>query len=121
MIWIAVICILSFIPGNQLPEMDFNWISPDTLAHIFMYLILSFLGTCVLIRNKMNQIKFWLYIVVILTCILFGYLVEIIQGRYIPGRFYDNHDIVSNSIGTIFGTLLSAGVWKKLVKTSDIV
>jgi len=46
--------------------------------------------------------------------IVFGILIECIQGVYVPGRVFDIADIIANSIGDLLGVCLLFSLWKKL-------
>jgi len=84
-----------------------TWISPDTLAHLIMYSILSWSLLLGFIKRekKMNQSIIRLYGGVILVGFLFGTAIEIIQGTLIYRRHFDVVDIVANFFGTIFGVI----------------
>ncbi len=63
----------------------------------------------------MNLLIFRVYTVIVLMAILFGYIVELIQGSLISGRYFDPADIVANSIGTFFGVLFYHWIGRKLI------
>ncbi len=110
--WLMVVLVLSFIPGDQLPEVKIEWLEIDTVVHIGMYLGLSFLMLIGFfhVKNELFRIQV-LYSVVI--CIMIGFLVELIQGYYIPNRFFSWRDVVANGLGSILGFLIFAIYRKK--------
>ncbi len=118
--WAFAICILSLIPGDQLPNFQFDLISIDTFAHLVMYSVLAFLQLFGLRprekENKMNQSKFRLYGWVILIGISFGLVIELIQGNYIYRRYFDIYDLWANFFGTIFGAVLFSLIGIKFIK-----
>jgi len=67
------------------------------------------------IEKKLNLSNLKLYLIVLLAGIAIGIFVELIQGNYIPKRYYDTEDILVNSIGTIFGGLGYTLIGRKLV------
>lgn len=66
-------------------------------------------------EKKMNLSNLRLYIGIVLAGIIIGYSVELIQGNFIYRRYYDNEDIVVNSIGTVFGAISYTLIGRKLV------
>ena len=106
-LWSLIILVLSLMPGDRIPDLTLTWISPDTLAHLIMYSILSWSLLLGFIKRekKMNQSIIRLYGGVILAGFLFGTAIEIIQGTLIYRRHFDVVDIVANFFGTIFGAI----------------
>ncbi|MFD1553792.1 hypothetical protein DNU06_09615 [Putridiphycobacter roseus] len=104
-IWLVVISFLSLLPGDRLPEIKFEWFKIDTMVHIIMYTVLSFLmlfGFCFK-KNEPFRRKA-LYIVVV--CIIFGFGIEIIQGSLIRNRFFSWKDFIANNLGVFTGMLI---------------
>ena len=66
-------------------------------------------------EKKLNLSNIRVYLGVVLAGILIGYSVELIQGNFIYRRYYDNEDVVINSIGTIFGVISYTLIGRKLV------
>jgi glycopeptide antibiotics resistance protein len=110
-----VIAILSFIPGNQLPEIKLNLISIDTLAHFIMYAFLAYAMCLGGLKKNLNLSKPTLYLIILLVGIIYGTSIELIQGFYIYQRFFDTADIFANTVGTIFGVLAARLTSIKLV------
>lgn len=114
---------LSLVPGDQLPVLKIEWVSADTLAHLVMYGVLAILMLFGFEKSfaakheiKMNLFNIRLYIAVILTGIILGYLIELVQGNFIYGRFYDTKDVIVNIFGTIFGVSFYRWIGRKLIK-----
>ena len=115
-IWVLIISVLSFIPGNQLPEIEWEIISIDTVVHFGMYLMLSILlAFGFILKNKLNLSKLKMYLILVLVGIAFGTFVELVQGSFIYRRYFDLLDILANSIGSIVGMFLVALIGRKLV------
>ncbi len=121
-LWTLIIAVLSFTPGDQFPAYQFELVSIDTLAHLFMYFILAFLqldgfkSFSIARKNKMNLSDMNLYGWVILIGIGFGLMVELIQGNYIFRRYFDIYDLVANLFGTIFGVIMFRLTGIKFIK-----
>ena len=115
-IWLLIIFVLSFIPGDRLPEIEWESISVDTLAHFTMYSVLCFLMLFPFCTNNfLNLSKSSVYLRVILVSIAIGFIVELIQGNFIYRRYFDPKDIIINGFGTIFGVFMYHLISRKLV------
>ncbi|WP_027418050.1 VanZ family protein [Crocinitomix catalasitica] len=112
--WLGIIIVLSLFPGNKLPDVEFEWVKIDNIFHLGFYSILSFLMLLGFNGGeiKMNLSKTRLYIVIIIAGIVIGISLELMQEYLIPFRFYDIKDIIINSFGTVFGSI----IYNRLVK-----
>ena len=100
LMWAAIILILSITPGNYIPPVEFDLIAPDTIAHFVFYFVL----VCFMLTWKLNNSRdLSTFLSVLIITILYGFIIELIQGNLIPGRFYDVYDILFNSVGSVFG------------------
>ena len=97
-LWTLLIFILCFIPGGELPDVQVPFI--DKWAHVILFGIFSFLWLC---ANPTRNIIF--LIILLLITIFTGWLVEYIQGHYIPGRTLDDMDTLADSVGGFIGIL----------------
>ena len=103
--WAVLIAILSFIPGDRLPVIEWDLISVDTLVHFLMYATLSFSMILGGFKKNMNLSSFNLYLIILSAGIAYGTGIELIQGFFIYQRYFDPSDILANTIGTIFGAV----------------
>lgn len=102
-VWTGIILFLSITPGNYIPRVSFKIIDPSTFAHVFFYGVLIFL----MLKWKNPQLKqFKLWVTIFSITVLYGFLIELIQGNLIPGRFYDLYDIIANTFGSCLGLIL---------------
>ena len=99
------ISVLFFLPGSALPKED--WLSKiyfDKWVHVGLFCVLSFLSCwAFLLKNR----KDFLLLLVVTIC--YGFLVEVIQGYFVPNRSYDLGDLLADTTGSILGIL----VWVK--------
>jgi glycopeptide antibiotics resistance protein len=114
--WVLTIAWLSFIPGDQLPDITWDLISIDTLVHFGMYTVLAGLQFLAFFKPKMNLSRPWLYVLVALAGITFGFFVELVQGSFIYRRYFDWGDVVANTFGTVFGLVAMALTSRKYYK-----
>ena len=104
-VWIVIIGILSLLPGDKLPVIKFDWFEIDTLVHIFMYTILSFLMLIGFYFKKNEPfLRTALYIAV--ASMLIGLVIEILQGSVITNRFFSWKDFAANDLGVLMGMLI---------------
>jgi len=101
-IWLIIIFILSLTPGNQLPDIEFDWFKIDTAVHIIMYLLLAFLILIGFFHQK-NELSWQMGLCTIVATILTGLLIEFLQGSFIFQRYFSWGDFIANSAGTIAG------------------
>ena len=104
-LWAILILILSIMPGRDLPEV--NIVQIDKLVHMSFYLIL----TVLLVRGFFKQYTFpflknHAINVVVLIGVLYGIIIEIIQGAFTADRHFDLWDAFANSIGVMIGVII---------------
>jgi VanZ family protein len=104
-LWSLTILILSLLPGDKFPEIDFALFEIDKLVHFTLYFILAILMYYSFFKIK-NELLIKRIVVIIVTGVLFGAFIEIIQGTLITNRFFDQLDILANSLGTILGFII---------------
>lgn len=106
--WALFILIISLVPSDSLPE--FKWINilaPDKLGHILVYAILTILLNGGLQKQySQNKSRFKYAIWAFIASIVYGGLIETIQGTFLTDRFFDILDILANIIGCFLGFLV---------------
>jgi hypothetical protein len=102
--------VLFCIPGNTLPDEDWlGKISADKLIHVGLFAALvalwglPFVARVHLDANSrsVKSILIW----VVAVAVVYGIVIEIIQGAYIPNRSYSLADMVADAIGSVVGGL----------------
>ena len=110
--------ILKAIPnGAPMPLMqcelqDYDW--SDKVFHFIMYFILSLLLYLFNIKNNLNFEPFFF---VVLTGILLGLAIELIQDYFCIGRSFEFFDLIANLMGILSSYVLITFIYKK----SDIL
>jgi VanZ family protein len=99
------ILILSLLPGDKFPEIDFTLFQIDKVVHFLLYFILAILMYYSFFKIK-NELVIKRVVVIIVTGVLLGTLIEVIQGTLIPNRAFDQLDILANSLGTLLGFII---------------
>ena len=100
---LAIISILSLIPGKQLPESPIQY--ADIMVHVVMYLIMSM----VIFRESTKQyngLSIRLKTVIVLLLIVYGGVLEVLQETFIPGRYGSLSDFLANATGVLSGLLI---------------
>ena len=97
---LATVCLIQI---NGLSEVKIA--NADKYFHFLSYVILAFLWYITLfLKFKLNNSKSILYTIVI--CIMFGIIIEILQGRCTDTRQAEIYDVFANTLGVLFATLL---------------
>ena len=102
--WLTVIFVLSFLPGEKLPKIEFDLFKIDTLVHFIFYATLTYLMSFAFLSKKNEPLLNWI-VFIIATGILIGCFVEVIQGNFIKNRFFSVSDIFANTIGNLIGMI----------------
>lgn len=110
---ILVLSLASFPSLEYIPTIT-HW---DKFAHFLMYMVLTAVAMRDYDKENKKDKGNWRFL---LLCLFFplslGLITEVLQNYFIPGRFGDLYDWISNSLG-VFGGWLLFVVYKKLFKT----
>lgn len=98
-LWTLLILFLCFIPGQDLPRVNIPL--ADKWAHMVLFGIFTILWHRT-VRNGKGYYKLML----MLVAVFIGWLVEYVQGHYIPNRSQDNIDTLADGIGGAIGIVL---------------
>lgn len=94
--------IASLINLNGVPSLGSSF--DDKIYHVVAYFGLAFLWT---LYVKLYKSKKWLLLVFI-AAVFLGFILELLQYLVNTNRTYDTYDLIANSIGAVFGTLIAA-------------
>jgi VanZ family protein len=102
--WAIFILVVSTKVGVQIKTDFWGVLSPDKLAHAFVYALLCYLILYGLYKKKRltNATK----LLAFLLCSLYGLALEFVQFAFFPDRFFEWEDELANVIGTIFGLII---------------
>lgn len=93
-------------PHLRLPEVAFA----DKWSHLVAYMVLSGMLTLDLIRDK--RASLWVWLLGMVIPIVYGGVIELVQGAFFYPRTADWFDWVADIIGTLIGTSIVAGIWQ---------
>jgi VanZ family protein len=105
-LYLIIISVIFFLPGSAFPQESwFDKVYLDKWIHVGIFFTLAFIWLWALRYQAPNKILIFL--------ILYGLSVEVIQGLFISNRSFDLFDLLSDTIGSVAGILLSRGYIKK--------
>ncbi|WP_018630305.1 VanZ family protein [Niabella aurantiaca] len=113
--WIITIVLLT-LPGSAFPQEDiFSKIYFDKWIHIGMFSILVLLWNFWLMKKRgAGQRLYTPFVMISITALAYGILMEYIQKWYISNRSFDTGDIIADGTGAIIGLLASIYLYKKI-------
>ncbi len=97
----CLISVLFFIPNQDLPKVQISAL--DKIAHVLIYFILINLWMLYLyIKNDFQFNDKWI-LILLLSVLLYGIIIEILQGLLTISRSADILDVAANLIGSLIG------------------
>lgn len=119
-LWSLVVLGLYAVPGQDLEAMSF-WqaLSLDKLAHLVVFAILT-LAMAVGFRKqqKFQGLNERAFLYAILLGVIYGGVLELIQGATFEDRHTDVYDFVANAFGAILGIVIFRIIYgRKLSQT----
>lgn len=106
------ISVLFFIPNQDLPKVQISAL--DKIAHSFIYFILVNVWLLYLyIKNGFQFYNKWA-LILLLSVLLYGIIIEISQGLLTISRSADIFDVLANLIGSLIGIYFFKLVKNKL-------
>ena len=101
-VWTLIIFILCSTPGHFIPTTSWlELLSFDKFVHASIFFILSCLW--LIVGFKSNKLSLITVIFIILVCISYGGLLEIMQAKVFSERSGDWLDFIANSFGCLIG------------------
>lgn len=101
-LWTILIFLLCSTPGQYIPTT--NWLellSFDKFVHASIFFVLAGLWLVYFFRR--NKLSFFTTIIIIMFCITYGGLLEIMQARVFSHRSGDWLDFIANTFGSLMG------------------
>ena len=103
-VYTIALVIASLISLNGIPSLGSSF--DDKIYHVIAYLGLAFLWITYVKPFKKNNVL----IIVFLSVIMFGVVLELIQHQLNPNRTYDTYDLMANCLGVVLGTLIAVKI-----------
>lgn len=107
--WAALVVVLTLTPAAAMPEVPpWELLSFDTAAHAFVFLVLAALSVISARRQQAwPLLRRWAYPVLLVSCVGFGLLIELLQTTMHLGRHGEWSDGISDGLGAGAGLLLA--------------
>lgn len=106
--WALIILILCGIPGKDIPHISFlELLSFDKFVHagiFFVFIVLTIRGF--LLQTSFQKLQLSARTIAFLICVVYGGLMEVMQGTLFEDRSASLSDFIANSFGCIVGLLL---------------
>jgi len=103
--WVLFIGLLTLIPGNIIPDINWNFLSFDKIIHLTVFAILSFIGSIYFKHSDKKKTRSQPVFISFATAVLYGTLLEYLQ-TFIPQRGFDYADLTANIIGSLAGIVV---------------
>lgn len=101
--------VLFCLPGNEFPEKSwFEKIYLDKWVHVGLFAVLVLLWSLpmlhkIKVQSRVQKALIWTAV----AFVIYGIIIEVIQGRFIPNRTFGVDDMVANAIGCGLGFFLA--------------
>lgn len=104
------ISVLFFMPTGELPEVSFS--AADKLVHGLIYFILINLWAAFFYLKKNLHFNINWVSILFFSILLYGIIIEILQGLFTASRIADIFDVLANLIGSLLGILFFKSIKK---------
>lgn len=113
-LWAIVMLVLTLTPAKEMPRTpEWKFLSFDTAAHAGVFAVLAVLSWVALRQQRRwPALAQRAGLVVLLGCVLFGGLIEILQYVMHMGRQAEWSDLVGDSVGAALALLIVSGSWR---------
>lgn len=107
--WAALVLVLTLTPAEDMPAVPpWELLSFDTAAHALVFLVLAALAAFSARRQRRwPLLRRWAYAGLLLGCVVFGLLIEVLQMVMQLGRHGEWSDAISDALGTVAGLVLA--------------
>ena len=113
-LWLLLVTSLLCTPGAKLPKITWGdkiWF--DKWVHIFLFIILVILWSKAYSHKKNTDSgSRKIFLQIMITGVVYGIAMEIVQKYFIPFRSFDIGDIIADAIGCVVGYLISIKKFK---------
>ncbi|MBK5212119.1 MAG: VanZ family protein [Flavobacteriaceae bacterium] len=108
----CAITILFFIPSPDLPKLDFS--AADKIVHSTIYFILINLWMYYFYAKNGFPLNVKQIMILLFSILLYGIIIEILQGLLTVSRTADIFDVAANLLGTLLGIFFFRSIKKHL-------
>ena len=98
--WTVFVAVASLVSFNSVPKVKV--VGSDKVVHFLFYLVFVIFWS---LAKKQSYFKINYSLLIVVIAIVFGIIIEILQGVLTKTRQADFYDVVANSLGAIVGCL----------------
>jgi VanZ family protein len=113
-LWGLFLVLLHVIPGNVFPRIPhyLDLLKPDKLLHAALFAVFVFLLAGAFRKEgSPSLLRRYPALAAVITALLFGAILELVQHYLIPNRFGSVYDEIANAVGCLAGLLITAA-WR---------
>ena len=99
--WTIFIIVASLVSFNSVPKVKV--VGSDKVVHFLFYLVFVIFWS---LAKKQSYFKINYSLLIVIIAIVFGIIIEILQGVLTKTRQADFYDVVANSLGAIVGCVV---------------
>ncbi|QNK77287.1 VanZ family protein [Winogradskyella undariae] len=103
-VYTLALIVASLITLNGVPSLGSSF--DDKIYHIVAYLCLALVWGLYFKYFKSKH----LFLKLCFAAIFLGFMLELLQYLVTENRTYDTYDLIANSIGVVFGTLIASQI-----------
>ena len=103
---------IAYLSLMKMPKMEESFNNVDKLYHLFAYFTLSICWLLSFYRKP--SLKY----VIVIGCIIFGIIIEVLQQTITIYRTGDIKDVLANTLGIILGLIVFNQILKKITVNS---
>ncbi|ODT35092.1 MAG: hypothetical protein BGN92_04335 [Sphingobacteriales bacterium 41-5] len=117
--WLAIVIILLVLPGSAFPQEVWpSEIQPDKVVHVVLFAILVWTFCRAFYEKRPSSNLVYTFIIITITSILFGLIMEYVQKNFIPNRSFDEGDLIADAIGAVAGYIISCWLYLRHRRSS---
>ncbi len=116
-LWAIVVGFLYLMPGHEVPAVDFwDLFEADKLAHVGVFAMLTlFLKTGLMRQQAFVKVRERSTLYALTSGLVYGTVLELVQGRFIDGRYTEGGDFIANAIGCALGVVIYRIIYRNVV------
>ena len=112
-LWTLFIATSCLLPASAFEDFTFDsLLELDKLIHLTLFFV--FVVLWALAINQRNKLTSNIKVTLLITSILYGIAIELIQSNTHYGRSYELGDVIANTIGSVLGVLTIGFILKKM-------
>jgi VanZ family protein len=119
---LLIVTVLLCLPGPSLPTPSGDWFhryQVDKIIHITIFAVLVYMFCRpIQLKGFFTSIITKIYFLIAVICIIYGFIMELIQKWFIPGRGFEGWDIMADAVGCLIGYFIAKTIVKKVKQPS---